>query len=378
MPERKNQHYVPKHVLKGWTSDDSIDIIHLESSRVFSQDLTEVCSRNYFYGNPSVEEKISHLEGLHAQSINRFRDGDSLVDLSNDELKILLSFVTTQRLRTKSIKSDIETGKDILRESAQNRLQSEKFQEVINWKSELSDEEKEKILVEASILGSHHRLLVNGILGYIQIRDLEGVMLRNLTNREFVISDAPIVHDNPRYKHSNDLVVGGLASRGLQIYVPIDSDRVLLLYDPEIYKFDHNSKKQILIKSTEVINHVNLLQFHNANSIVMYDSCDEKYIKDMAVKADESRQRKEIMMSLEPETGETINHVYVPQNQLPQNSPDIPYQNINTHWEYTERRTHIQVHKQKQLVNLIFEKTFEASDMAVIYAIELFKQTVEN
>ncbi|WP_240756954.1 hypothetical protein [Natronorubrum bangense] len=48
-----------------------VDTLVLESGDVFNQHLTEVCARNYFYGNPVVEGELANLEGYHSQYLTR-------------------------------------------------------------------------------------------------------------------------------------------------------------------------------------------------------------------------------------------------------------------------------------------------------------------
>lgn len=374
MPERKNQHYVPQHYLEAWSSNNKINTLHIPSEGIFREDIQKVCSRNYFYGKPHVEDELVHLEGHHATSLNKLRDGATLPNLSLTETRLLLSFVTTQRTRTRATKLDIQSEDDLLREGVKEDLEANRYDDLIDWKEGLTDKDKEDALVDASVLGIHHRLMVQGIFGYISIGDLEGVMLCNVTNREFLISDSPIVHDNPRYKSELGMVRAGLGNRGLQIYCPIDPNRILLLYDPAVYSFDHNSKKQVLIRAPEVADQLNLLQFHNAESIVMFDSSSDDYIKDLFNRIDDVRRRDEITVNQDIGDGETVEITQVPYHQIPLTSPDLPNASMSTGLEYVQRRPTSKVQEQQKLVNSIFKECFGASDLAVIFSIRLLQK----
>ncbi|MCU4753474.1 DUF4238 domain-containing protein [Halobacteria archaeon AArc-curdl1] len=378
MPERKNQHYVPQFYLDAWATDEKVDTLHLESGNVFDQHLTKVCARNYFYSiNTAVEEEFADLEGFHSGPIKRLRNGWTLTDLTDKELKLLYSFVTTQRFRTKAKRSDIEEGDEFFRDGARDDLESGRYEDIIKWKGDLSDEEKEDALVDASILGIHHRDIAHGIFGYIGIGDLEAVMLRNVTSHEFVVSDSPVVHENPAFKERRELKIGGLANRGLQIYCPIGPDRMLLLYDSFVYSFDSNSKHQVLVKSENVVDELNLLQFHSAENIVMFDSCSEEYVQGLLNRMDEVRRREEITFPLEIETGETLQFTEVPHHQLPRLSPSLPDCTINTGLSYTKERSTCQAPVQRKLVHLIFNESHGASDVAVIYSIRLLQELLD-
>ncbi|WP_248895376.1 DUF4238 domain-containing protein [Haloplanus halobius] len=378
MVKRKNQHYVPQHYLRAWATNQKLNVLPLSANQSFLEATSSVCSRDYFYGNPPVAEKeLANLDGYHARPITELRDGIDLTDLSNQYISLLLSFITTQRSRTKSTKEDIRSGEEYLREAVKDDMGADRYEGQINWKSELSEQEKEDSMVDASLLGTHHFLIALGIFGYIGIGDLHGVMLCNLTSREFIVSDAPMVHDIPRYKHEMGLVPAGLGNRGLQIFCPIDRNRILLLYDPEVYVFDSNSKNQVLIRSPDVVDELNLLQFHNAESIVMFNSSSEDYILDLHDRIDEVRRREVITVTRETETGEDFELDEIPAYQVPKLSPDLPSSQTMTHLPYLKRRPASQAEKARKLVHSIFNELDWASDLSLIYSIRLLEELLE-
>jgi len=327
-----------------------------------------VCARNYFYGNPVVEEELANLEGYHSRPIKELREISSLTDLSDMHLKLLYSFVTTQRLRTKAIKSDIKSGKEFLKEGVEDDLEHGRYEDKITWKDNLTDEEKKEQLVDGNLLGIHQQHLVRGIFGFIGLSDLSAVMLRNTTSREFVVSDAPVIHDNPRFKQVQGPGMIGLANRGLQIFCPIGPHRVLLLYDSAVYGFDCNSKQQILLKETGVVDEVNLLQFHNADSIIMFNSCSEEYVSGLLGRMDEARRRDKRTEKLETESGLSFETEYAPHQQAPGISPGLPSCTVYSETGFQTRRSSCRVEEHTRLVNSIFQEAV-FSDVSVIYAI---------
>ncbi|RZV05201.1 uncharacterized protein DUF4238 [Natrinema hispanicum] len=377
MPERKNQHYVPQHYLRAWAANGQLNIFHLESGGIFSEGTDSVCARNYFYGNPPVvEEELANLEGYHARPLNGLRQGDNLPDFSDQYVQLLLSFVTTQRTRTKATKEDIRDGDDFIRDAVREDLEADRYEDRITWKSDLTEDEKEDALVDASLLGTHHYLISLGIFGYIGISDLEGIMLRNVTDREFIVSDVPVVHDIPQYSREQGIVPAGLANRGLQIFCPIDRNRILLLYDPEVYRFDANSRKQVLIKSPDVVDELNLLQFHNAESIVMFDSSSEDYIRGLHVRIDEVRRREEITVPLEVESGkkEVVNKV--PAYQVPKLSPSLPGCTTMAHLPYAKQRPNCRSTEAQNLARRTFNET-GTPDLGLITSIRVLEELLD-
>lgn len=222
MPEGKNQHYIPQHILREWADNGRTNVFHLPSGTAHSEPIHRVCADNYLYGHAKLEHELSSLEGEQAVSTNMLQHGDTLASFEDHHTRRLYSFVTTQQTRTKSMQVDIElSGEESIRAGIQDDMEAGRYEDRITWTSNLDDLEKEEALLEASIQGIHHRLIVQGIFGFMTIADLRAVMLCNVTDREFVISDTPVVLDNPRFKQRHGLVRAGIANRGLQILCPI-------------------------------------------------------------------------------------------------------------------------------------------------------------
>lgn len=375
MPERKNQHYVPKHYLREWATEGKLHVFPISANKTFPEDTGSVCSRNYFYGNPPiVEEELANLDGLHARPFKELRNENNLTELSHHRIQLLLSFITTQRARSKATKEDVRQGEDYLRDAVEEDMEADRFERSIKWKSDLDKRGKEETLVEAHLLGIHHFLIALGIFGYYGINDLRGAVLYNLTDHEFVISDAPLVFDIPQYKRQLGLVPAGLGNRGLQIFCPIDQNRILLLYDPEVYRFNCNHRARIFVKSTNIIDELNLLQFHNAESIIMFNSSSEDYILKLRSRIDEVRQRKEISTAREKQEVGEFELEEAPAYQVPKLSPDLPRCRTLDWVKYTPRRPTCQVEKGRKIVYSIFNEVEWASDMGVICAIRMLEK----
>ncbi|WP_049986562.1 DUF4238 domain-containing protein [Halobellus rufus] len=371
MPERKNQHYVPKHYLRAWADNERINVFPLSKGEAFPGDTSSICSRSYFYGNPPVvEDELQHIDGSHANPVRELRNKDNLTDLSPQRIKLLLSFISTQRSRTKATKEDIRAGEDFLRDAIKDDFEHDRYEDLITWDPELTPEEREDTMVDASLLGTHHYVIGLGIFGYHAIKDLKAVMLCNLTDQEFIISDVPIVFDNPCYK-PNHGTVAGLGNRGLQIFCPISPDQLLLLYDPQTYKVKSNHKQQVLVKNPDVVNQFNLTQFHNAENTVLFHNSTEDYIQDLHSRIDEVRRRQQITMPMETEEMEKVEVEKIPPYQLPRISPDIPGSNTVEGFKYTKERPTSEPWKGRNLVRRLFSEA-KAPDAGLIYTIRVF------
>lgn len=370
MAEWKNQHYVPQHYLRGWAPDDQIEVFHTERGSVPTTHISNVCSEDYLYGSPThVEQELGHLEDHHHRPLKTLRTGSSLPELTPAEIVLLLSFVTTQRTRSKFTQEDIAAGDDILRDGFRDDMANDRYEDRIHWKTDLTTDEKESSLVDASVLGIHQSLMTKGVLGHLVIGDLKGVMLRNMTKTEFVVSDLPIVLDNPRFKRQTGMGPAGLAERGLQIYCPLDPSRLLLLYDPLIYSIESNSRQQVLIKSESIVDELNLLQFHNADSVLMHRNCSTEYLEELREQVETVRSKKIIRQEHELETGETYEVEKTPPYQVPAASPDLPAYRIHRTIRYTKERPTANVTRLQRLAQRISANAHGFPDVTLITTI---------
>lgn len=275
------------------------------------------------------------------------------------------------------MKEDIRHGEDYLRNAVEDDMEAGRYEDKVDWKSDLDEKGKKETMVDAHLLGIHHYLISLGIFGYYGINDLQGVMLRNVTDREFIISDTPMVFDIPQYKHQLGLVPAGIGNRALQIFCPVDQNKILLLYDPQIYRFDRNHKRQVMVKSPDVVDELNLLQFHNADSIVMFNSSSEDYILDLQSRINEVRQRKEITTTREIENMGEFELEEAPAYQVPKLSPDLPNCRTINEVRYIQRRPACQIEKGREIAHSIFNEVNWASDVAIIYIIRMFEELLD-
>lgn len=374
MPDHKNQHYVPQHYLKSWSTEDYIQVYHLDQGEVPSTHISKVCSKDYLYGQPSdVEIALGRLEKLHNKPLSNLRDGANLTDLSGTDLKLLLSFIMTQRTRSKFTQEDIEAGEHVLREGIQEDMVNDRYENYVEWKEELSSNEKVESMLEASILGIHFRHMMLGVLGYYTIQDLDAVMLRNLTDNKFLLSDVPPVFDNPRF---SSRVVAGIGRPGLQIFCPIDPTRLLLLYDPNIYTIDKNSQQEVIIKSQSVIDELNLLQYHNAENVILHGGNDESYLNRLSNRLDDVRRREQITQNHEVD-GTNYEVDKIPPYQTPKISPSIPGQSINYGVQYQKTRPGSKIKHKRRIIKHIMNESGGFPDVGLIMAIQLLKAMVE-
>lgn len=267
MTTYKNQHYVPEFYLEGWASDRWVTPLHLESGHEEPDvDISDICSRNYFYtldDQTKIEEVMGNsLESNQAKSVKAIRQGKRLPDLTESELRLLSSFILTQRTRTRVFREEmINFGEDLLTEGLRE-----------DW-GEVTDEERfediSEDFVKERIVANHLFLMMHGILGFC-IQDLRCILLQNRTSTPFISSDSPVVFDNPRFKFQRQFSYIGMANRGLMVYCPVDPWRHLLLFDPAAYNVDLDNSNGVIIEREAEVQKLNLLQVLNSGDVVFY------------------------------------------------------------------------------------------------------------
>ncbi len=110
--------------------------------------------------------------------------------------------------------------------------------------------------------------------------DLQMKLLKNSSKFPFITSDNPLVKYN-QFLESKKWPSGwtGFASLGLQMFLPLNSELVLVLYDSWTYRY--GDKRMSLIEVTHKdVNQLNTLQILNCETNVFFNhDATEEYIK---------------------------------------------------------------------------------------------------
>ncbi|GGL64140.1 DUF4238 domain-containing protein [Halocalculus aciditolerans] len=272
MVEYKNQHYVPRFYLRNFSDDSqNIWLYNMQANREFTEPISRVCARDYFYSDETdVEKEIGSIESelskglgelLAIQSVSQFQTEK---ELKPDWLRVL-QFLTFQEARTALSKEEIEQDGEVMFETfvragiEAGELDPELLEEVREGNVWLEHEQSPQLL---PMLYQLHCAPL--------LADLWGTLLVNKTGTELVTSDHPVVRHNPYFLGEGHPQEIGLQSRGLQIYCPLTSHHYLLLHDPECYEIECSSEGVREIYDTAIINELNKLQIVNCDNNVFY------------------------------------------------------------------------------------------------------------
>ncbi len=363
MPSYKNQHYVPESYLKGWSDDKELPIYLIEPEReIPSEPISRLCSRSYFNSEETfIEPVLGKLEGAHADAFNSLRTGESLRSLSVGGQRLLLSFVFTQRQRTRLMRDEIRaSSEDYFREGIREDVAEAGYDP--DQYTDLEDAQFKR-----TVQRSHHFMMMHGILAPIGMHELACVVLENETDINFITSEAPVVFANPRFKEDRELAYAGMANAGLQVYCPLSPQLCLLFYDPRTYFVEANRDWHVSLTRSRDIRELNLLQVLNTDSFVLYETPGQETM--MAELVDEARDFENWQMVSQPfpdRTKTDSEYPYEPPHQLHDLTPTPKAVSIRTGVEFHQREQAFE--RQRYVVWRLLERT-ETTEEALLQAV---------
>lgn len=261
--QTKNQHYVPQFYLRNFSSDGrSIRKIILESGRLIAtSSIKGECSEDYFYGNDGLIE--TNLGAVEEECSKWLKECLS-IENPKRELPVIVRcwlarFAAVQYMRTKkNIESHSDSDKRF------NKLLSNLYERDYGPASVPS------IYKEKDYSNLPGQSFITAILNCGALIDLTAVLLDNETDEDFVVSDNPVVFQNPLIEKYALQNCSGFCTRGLQIYYPLTPRRMVCLYDSRVYKY--LGKNIISLSCKRDVESLNKLQFMNADKNIYFDS----------------------------------------------------------------------------------------------------------
>jgi len=249
MPQNKKHHYVPQFYLKRFSNDGkSICLYNLKNNRKITKaNLKNQCYKDYFYGKDlSIEHALGISESLISSILLKIdRTGILPPPRSPDHFNLIL-YILMQYGRTKYAADSIDEMADKM------------IKQILAPIAEEKDIDLSKVNIGLTNVSQYSLQLT--IQTYPLLLDLEYKLLRNCSEEELITSDNPIVLYNQFLSFRKGNSNTGLASKGLQIFFPLDPKQILLLYDSDIYHVGNDKKNVIDIIYNNDIYSLNTLQ----------------------------------------------------------------------------------------------------------------------
>ncbi|MGP1384287.1 MAG: DUF4238 domain-containing protein [Thainema sp.] len=261
----KNQHYIPRFLLNnfGWRANKTNRINIIDINRFtarYDQSIAKNFSQNYFYDRDnSVENCLQkYIEDPACGSIRKILDGETSISI--EDRHAILIFVSVLYFRT------VEATEKAL--SFMESFYQSIVEQIVALNGFNPDHTPRlKInLQNPSDLTS--RMVFQGFIDAKILIDLDLHIIKNNSDLGFCISDHPVFLYNWFYKDLKHPAVTSLTAKGLQIFLPISPNLLILLYDSDTYKV---GKKNSSITESEDINDVEILnsfQLLNSRSII--------------------------------------------------------------------------------------------------------------
>jgi hypothetical protein len=235
MPENKKQHYVSLFYLRRFSADGKTIGLYNFAKMLTKPEapLRNQCYEDYFYGkDASFEKTLGGIEKKASKLLLSIDQKGCLPPHYSPEHIMMIIYILLQGSRTKYAADNLE---DSL---------GEMMEPIFPIKIENASQ-----VACASALKYYPFLL-----------DLEYKLLTNHTGIGFITSDNPVAKINPLMLFRNKFGNAGLAAKGLQVWFPIDPDKVILLYDRDVYRVGGNKKTVIEIIDYQDVYNINTLQ----------------------------------------------------------------------------------------------------------------------
>ncbi len=280
--KKKRQHYVPKFILRKFTSNERIISLYAFKTeiKILQASLKEQCYADYFYGmENSVEDGFAAMESEFSSIIGDL-SSEKIDKISAEERHKIKQYIHFQRARTLGAARDINHVNDELMRNMFSKI----IEKNKSHHPELADVKKEDLEeVHFETVNPQYISLVNAAQTAPILSDLSIKFLHNDSAIGFVLSDNPVVFYNqwaehhPRFQRYPGIT--GLASKGLQIFMPLSPGICLTLFDPTTYAYGRHDS-QICTLGKLDIERINTLQAINSFDCIYFD---EKLTADVEI-----------------------------------------------------------------------------------------------
>jgi hypothetical protein len=254
MPNNKSHHYVPRCYLKNFSrTGKSIDLFNIASGRLIkAAPIKGQCCRDYFYGKNAENEKS--LAAVEGQIAELFRVINREVRLPHPFTAghVLLCFhVATQAYRT-------QYAADTL-----NELTDGMMRQVLKHDRRVTADMLDHVRFgydDPALIS-----LAHAAMAFPLLMDLECRVLLAPRGTEFMTSDNPVVMFNQYMQWRTDGSNTGIASKGLQVFLPIWPFLTLVMFDGSVYHFGKSRSAVAHIACPLDVHELNLLQVASAS-----------------------------------------------------------------------------------------------------------------
>ncbi len=290
--------------MRKFSQDNShLFVYNLKRQQAYSGTIKNLCQSKYFYGNDlKLETFLNQIETKQSPILKQIIGKQDLDFLTRDTFYYLRLFILLQYSRTKDERNVANKMfeefcskylKPLMKSDEELKRKGYTSSQIDNLKIVCSD--FYKVSMEAAFEK------VDSII------DLEYVLLINKTSKNFIFSDAPVVFYN--YKRIKNRSTTGCKSRGLQIFLPLSKNIMLILIDNNMYNIKKDAHTTIFVTKEEDIDSLNTLQFYNCLENVFFsEELDKKYVETLYSQNKNEIEKREAII-------ETVSSKELPNNR---------------------------------------------------------------
>ncbi len=290
----KIQHFVPQFFQRYFSIENNGKTIGMfnVNNGIFRES-TEIKTQlyeDYFYGKSGeLEAWLSELESKSAPIFRAMWENESLPPYKSISQQDMLHFLIVL---------------DIRNPIRFNNLKS--FEELIeNTKSKIRDGNIPPNLIEIFNYLRTERGKIDSLKSVVKIVpemvDLKYKLIKNISNRPFIISDNPLIIYNQLLERKKSLVISqrGYGQKGIQMFLPLNDKYMLIVYDSNIYKVGNRNDKVVLIDDILSIDQLNILQFLNSTETLCFNHrAPEHYIRTLFDKSKRFKKANEVFINV--------------------------------------------------------------------------------
>lgn len=283
MPENKDQHYVPKMLMKRFADERHIfSFIYRNKNSikpVLNVPYDSQCQYDYYYGRDKEWERLlSDIEKKTSPIFDKILKNDDYYP-NDKEIKTIKSFFLSQRSRTPRMidwekgnirRMYLESLRAYLHHGEPIPLTNREIEYVDSTQSE-NFENKAKEMMRSICFNSNY------------ISDLECIIIHFSCRNKLILSDDPIIVVNP-FIHS-----AGLINIGIVMLMPIGPSTLIVLRDPVLFE---PVNRIIASKREKAVNSINIYQAITFDKRLMFfDSSNADYVLRLIKNMETQRKR---------------------------------------------------------------------------------------
>lgn len=287
MYKGKRHHFVPRFYLQNFAGGRKyISSYNLPRRKMISEaSIAGQCQRHGLYDyHEDAEAAIGRVEARASLVLGDMLRTKQIPEPWSDSHHALAFFLCLQLARTPHVAKRFDDGAAEMSravntsphvvEYMRSRMGNE-FNEVdyMNAVRELEYRYEHPVAETIHALTSHYECIL----------DLKVRLLTNATNIPFLTSDSPVVLHNQLRSGVRVGTVVALSAIGLQIFLPLNPQLCVYLFDSQTYDVESRSSMQVEILRKPDVRNVNLLQFLNAHESVYFqrDSAAIEHVRSL-------------------------------------------------------------------------------------------------